>query len=109
MKEDFYGTDKKRSAGQSPAERLQYILKCKTGEISIEIWRLLEMTEKEKMLSGELYDPTDKELEQLRLNTRKLARKYNSTGRSAGRASTDITRITAKNRGDSVFAGTCLF
>lgn len=31
------------------------------------------------MLSGELYDPTDKELEQLRLNARKLARKYNLT------------------------------
>ncbi|WP_368287090.1 maltose acetyltransferase domain-containing protein [Coprococcus comes] len=31
------------------------------------------------MLSGELYDPTDKELKQLRLNARKLARKYNST------------------------------
>ena len=37
------------------------------------------MTEREKMLSGVLYDPTDKELEQLRLNARKLARKYNST------------------------------
>ena len=46
------------------------------------------MTEREKMLSGELYDPTDKELEQLRVNARKLARKY---------------------RGASVFAGTCLF
>ena len=30
------------------------------------------MTEREKMLSGELYDPTDKELEQLRVNARKL-------------------------------------
>ena len=37
------------------------------------------MTEREKMLSGEIYDPTDKELEQLRLNARKLARKYNLT------------------------------
>ena len=37
------------------------------------------MTEREKMISGELYDPTDKELEQLRLNARKLARKYNLT------------------------------
>ena len=37
------------------------------------------MTEREKMLSGELYDPTDKELEQLRVNARKLARKYNLT------------------------------
>ena len=50
-------------------------------ETNIEIgnWRLLKMTEREKMLSGELYDPTDEELEQLRLNARKLARKYNST------------------------------
>ena len=37
------------------------------------------MTEREKMINGELYDPTDKELEQLRLNARKLARKYNLT------------------------------
>ena len=37
------------------------------------------MTEREKMICGELYDPTDKELEQLRLNVRKLARKYNLT------------------------------
>ena len=35
------------------------------------------MTEREKMVSGELYDSTDKELEQLHLNARKLARKYN--------------------------------
>ena len=31
------------------------------------------MTEREKMVSGELHDPTDKELEQLCLNARKLA------------------------------------
>ncbi|MDD6742419.1 MAG: maltose acetyltransferase domain-containing protein, partial [Roseburia porci] len=31
------------------------------------------------MINGELYDPADKELEQLRLNARKLARKYNLT------------------------------
>ncbi|MCU6766962.1 maltose acetyltransferase domain-containing protein [Blautia ammoniilytica] len=37
------------------------------------------MTEREKMISGKLYNPTDKELEQLRLNARKLARKYNLT------------------------------
>ena len=37
------------------------------------------MTEREKMINGELYDSTDKELEQLRLNARKLSRKYNLT------------------------------
>lgn len=40
-------------------------------------WRLSGMTEREKMINGELYDPTDKEFEQLRLNARKLSRKYN--------------------------------
>ena len=37
------------------------------------------MTEKEKMIRGQLYDSTDKELEQLRLHARKLARRYNLT------------------------------
>ena len=37
------------------------------------------MTEKEKMLAGQLYDPSDSELEQLRLKARKLARHYNLT------------------------------
>ena len=30
------------------------------------------MTEREKMINGALYDPSDPELEQLRLNARKL-------------------------------------
>ena len=37
------------------------------------------MTEREKMINGKLYNPMDKELEQLRLNARKLASKYNLT------------------------------
>ena len=37
------------------------------------------MTEKEKMLAGLLYDPSDPELERLRLKARKLARRYNLT------------------------------
>ena len=37
------------------------------------------MTEKEKMLTGQLYDPSDPELDQLRLKARKLARRYNMT------------------------------
>ena len=49
------------------------------------------MTEREKMLSGELYDPTDKELEKLRVNARKLARKYNSTEYAASAAGKGTT------------------
>lgn len=37
-------------------------------------------TEKEKMLSGELYDPLDKQLSEERLQTRLLIRKFNDTG-----------------------------
>ncbi len=37
------------------------------------------MTEKEKMLAGLLYDPSDPELVQLRVKARKLARRYNLT------------------------------
>lgn len=35
------------------------------------------MTEREKMINGELYDPTDTELMTLLVKARKLARKYN--------------------------------
>ena len=36
------------------------------------------MTEREKMLSGELYDSSDNELEQLRLHARKFCLLYTS-------------------------------
>ena len=36
-------------------------------------------TEREKMLAGELYDPSDCELTELRLRARRLARRYNTT------------------------------
>ena len=35
------------------------------------------MTEREKMLAGKLYDPTDKELAALRIKVRRLCEKYN--------------------------------
>ena len=40
----------------------------RTGEV---------MTEREKMLAGKLYDPTDKELAALRIKVRRLCEKYN--------------------------------
>jgi Maltose acetyltransferase len=62
------------------------------------------MTEREKMLSGELYDPTDKELEQLRLNARKLARKYNSTDEDDQEEQAQILReFIASNRGTPIY------
>ena len=37
------------------------------------------MTEREKMIAGELYDPTDPELDRMRIKARKLSRRYNQT------------------------------
>ena len=37
------------------------------------------LTEKQKMISGEMYDPSDKELREDRLNARRLDRLYNQT------------------------------
>lgn len=37
------------------------------------------MTEKEKMLAGEPYDPTDKELTELRVKAHRLSQEYNMT------------------------------
>ena len=37
------------------------------------------MTEKEKMLAGKVYDPTDEELAGLRLKAHKLSQRYNNT------------------------------
>ena len=50
------------------------------------------MTEREKMINGELYDSADKELEQLRLNARKLSRKYNLTDEDCSEEQMQILR-----------------
>ena len=50
------------------------------------------MTEREKMLSGELYDSSDNELEQLRLHARKLARRYNLTDEDQQEVQAQILR-----------------
>ena len=43
----------------------------------IGMWGGTDMTEKEKMLAGMLYDPSDPELSALLVKARKLARRYN--------------------------------
>ncbi len=68
------------------------------------------MTEREKMLSGERYDPTDKELEQLRLNARKLSRKYNLTDEDQPEEQAQILReLLPATEELPVFTGACLF
>ena len=44
------------------------------------------------MINGALYDPSDPELEQLRLNARKLARKYNRTDEDQPEEQAEILR-----------------
>lgn len=67
------------------------------------------MTEREKMINGALYDPSDPELEQLRLNARKLARKYNRTDEDQPEeTSRNSAKIITYNKAVSVFAGTGL-
>lgn len=57
------------------------------------------MTEKEKMLTGQLYDPGDKELSELRLKARKLARRYNNTDEDDTETAQAILAQLVPNRG----------
>lgn len=61
------------------------------------------MTEKERMLAGQLYDPSDKELIELRLRARKLARRYNSTDEDDVEALQTILTELVPNRGKGTF------
>ena len=53
------------------------------------------MTEREKMINGALYDPSDPELEKLRLNARKLARKYNRTDEDPPEEQAEILHLSS--------------
>ncbi|MBB5264987.1 maltose O-acetyltransferase [Catenibacillus scindens] len=55
------------------------------------------MTEKEKMLAGELYDSSDPELDELRLKARKLSRQYNLTDEDDTKRQTDILNELLSN------------
>lgn len=51
------------------------------------------MTEKEKMLSGKIYDPSDEELSALRLRAHRLAREYNDCPETDGRRLEILSRL----------------
>ena len=55
------------------------------------------MTEKEKMLSGMLYDPSDPELTALLLKARKLARQYNQIDEDDGERREAVLRSLLPN------------
>ena len=55
------------------------------------------MTEKEKMIAGELYDPSDEELTSLRVRARKLARRYNQTDEDEPEKQQELLRALLPN------------
>lgn len=61
------------------------------------------MTEKEKMLSGKIYDPTDAELATIRINAHKLSQQYNATFEDQVQERKDILDKLLPNRGEGAF------
>lgn len=59
---------------------------------------------KEKMLAGQLYNPGDKELSEMRLKARKLARRYNSTDEDHIEELQTILNELVPNRGKDTFS-----
>lgn len=68
------------------------------------------MTEKKKMLSGKLYDPTDKELSELRAKAHRLSKMYNDTFEDEEEKRSSILKELVPNMGkDSGFTGPIYF
>lgn len=61
------------------------------------------MTEREKMISGRLYDPTDKELTDLRVNAHNLYADYNATKETDAKKRAEILKELAPNLGKDAF------
>lgn len=60
-------------------------------------------TEKEKMLRGEMYDPTDKELAELRVKAHDLSREYNTISETDEEKRTAILDELLPSRGKGCF------
>lgn len=61
------------------------------------------MTEKEKMLKGEPYNPADKELSDLRISAHKLSQEYNLTYETETEKRGEILNKLLPNRGKNCF------
>ena len=59
------------------------------------------MTEKEKMLAGKLYDPSDKELSELRIKTHKLSKMFNDTFEDEEEKRAEIIRELVPDMGEN--------
>lgn len=68
------------------------------------------MTEKEKMLSGKLYDPSDRELSELRIKAHRLSKMYSDTFEDETEKRTEILKELIPNFGkDSCITGPVFF
>ncbi len=63
-------------------------------------------TEKEKMLSGELYNALDKELSQERLNARLLLKRLNDTGEDKEENKNQLLKKLIPNKGENLLIQT---
>lgn len=61
------------------------------------------MTEKEKMLSGKIYDPNDEELFSLRRNAHNLCKVYNDTFEDEGDRREELLNKLLPNRGKGTY------
>lgn len=61
------------------------------------------MTEKEKMLSGKIYDPNDEELFSLRRNAHNLCKVYNDTFEDEGDRREELLNKLLSNRGKGTY------
>lgn len=61
------------------------------------------MTEKEKMIAGKIYDPSDKEIESLRTKAHRLSKMYNDTFDDEAQKRGEILDQLLPNRKDGVY------
>lgn len=61
------------------------------------------MTEKEKMISGKIYDPSDSELEALRIQAHRLSKDYNDSYDDEEEKREEILSRLIPNRSDGVY------
>ncbi len=69
----------------------------------------MTVTEKEKMLRGQLYDPTDPELAGLRRRAHRLCRLYNQTDESETEQANRLLRELIPNLGEDSYVSAPLF
>ena len=63
----------------------------------------MEMNEQKKMLSGKIYDPSDKELEKKRMKAHRLSKDYNNTYEDEWEKRKEIIEQLIPNMGENTY------